>query len=272
MIPLASITHWRNIAPWSDDMQVEQDLILSKVIIDLFSDPLLSQELVFRGGTALNKLFFKPAARYSEDIDLVRTTKGPIKPLIDKIRETLDPWLGEPKSKKTTNSFKLNYYFNPETAPTTKLKIKLEINIRECFSCYKTISKEHEVQSVWFNGKAMIHTYQFSELIATKLRALYQRKMGRDAFDLWLALSHKEFDLTSVIDAFNFYMKQENHRIRKADFMNNLDLKIKDRSFTNDMAPLLKVDSNTPPPGIDEWNIEKAVEKIKTALIDQLPD
>ena len=58
MIPMAYITQWRNIAPWADDMQVEQDLILSRVIIEIFSDPVLSQELVFRGGTALHKLFF----------------------------------------------------------------------------------------------------------------------------------------------------------------------------------------------------------------------
>ncbi len=72
MIPIAQITQWRQIAPWSDDMQVEQDLILSRIILDIFSDPLLKNELAFRGGTALHKLFFQPAQRYSEDIDLVR--------------------------------------------------------------------------------------------------------------------------------------------------------------------------------------------------------
>jgi len=67
MIPIAQITQWRTTAPWPDDMQVEQDLILSKIIIEIFSDPFLNKELAFRGGTALHKLFFSPAARYSED-------------------------------------------------------------------------------------------------------------------------------------------------------------------------------------------------------------
>ena len=70
MIPMAQITQWRQISPWSDDMQVEQDLILSRIIVDIFSDHLLRKELAFRGGTALHKLFLNPAARYSEDIDL----------------------------------------------------------------------------------------------------------------------------------------------------------------------------------------------------------
>jgi predicted nucleotidyltransferase component of viral defense system len=83
MIPVAQITQWRTTAPWADDMQVEQDLILSRIIVEIFSDPFLKKELAFRGGTALHKLFFSPAARYSEDIDLVRTSKGPISEIAD---------------------------------------------------------------------------------------------------------------------------------------------------------------------------------------------
>lgn len=53
MIPIAQIIEWQNVAPWADNMQVEQDLILSRIIIEIFSDPLLNKELAFRGGTAL---------------------------------------------------------------------------------------------------------------------------------------------------------------------------------------------------------------------------
>jgi hypothetical protein len=65
-------TEWRTFAPWSTDAQVEQDLILSRALVEIFSNPLLSKSLAFRGGTALHKLFIKPAARYSGDIDLVQ--------------------------------------------------------------------------------------------------------------------------------------------------------------------------------------------------------
>lgn len=53
MIPTANILDWRSKAPWINDGQVEQDLILSRVIVEIFSDPLLSSMLAFRGGTAL---------------------------------------------------------------------------------------------------------------------------------------------------------------------------------------------------------------------------
>ncbi len=97
MIPIAQITQWRSIAPWPDDLQVEQDLILSRMLVEIFTDSFLHKELAFRGGTALHKLFFSPPARYSEDIDLVRTSKGAIKDIIDALRIRLEPWLGKPK-------------------------------------------------------------------------------------------------------------------------------------------------------------------------------
>ncbi len=192
MIPIAYITQWRQSAPWASDLHVEQDLILSRVIVDIFSDPLLSKELAFRGGTALNKLFLKPAARYSEDIDLVRTSTGTITHIVDALRAQLDPWLGEPKRESKDSSFKLKYTFNPEHSPQIKQKIKIEINTRECFAVYDRLLEPFSVVSDWFSGTANVNTYQFEELIATKLRALYQRKKGRDLFDLWVAFQHHE--------------------------------------------------------------------------------
>ena len=41
MIPEAAITHWRNVAPWPQDAQVEQDLILSRALVEIFREPSL---------------------------------------------------------------------------------------------------------------------------------------------------------------------------------------------------------------------------------------
>jgi Nucleotidyl transferase AbiEii toxin, Type IV TA system len=78
MIPMMNIIAWSNVVPWAELRQVEQDLIISRAIVDLFSDPFLREQLRFRGGTALNKLHFPAPIRYSEDIGRVRTTAGPI--------------------------------------------------------------------------------------------------------------------------------------------------------------------------------------------------
>lgn len=77
MIPRDYVTAWRAVAPWVDDAQVEQDLVISRALVEMFSHPLLARSLAFRGGTALYKLYLTPAARYSEDIDLIQVEAGP---------------------------------------------------------------------------------------------------------------------------------------------------------------------------------------------------
>jgi hypothetical protein len=73
---------------------VEQDLVICRALVDIFNHLAVKDNLAFRGGTALFKLHM-PAARYSEDIDLVQVQAGAIGPLMVGIREALTPWLGE---------------------------------------------------------------------------------------------------------------------------------------------------------------------------------
>ena len=72
MIPNIFIQNWSNHVKWQTSAQIEQDLIISRALVDLYNDPHIKDALVFRGGTALNKLFINPPSRYSEDIDFVQ--------------------------------------------------------------------------------------------------------------------------------------------------------------------------------------------------------
>jgi predicted nucleotidyltransferase component of viral defense system len=92
MIPRDYITAWSEHAPWRLDAQVEQDLVISRAIVELFSVPELAGSLVFRGGTALYKIHLTPPARYSEDIDLVQVRAESIGETLDRARTVLDPW------------------------------------------------------------------------------------------------------------------------------------------------------------------------------------
>ena len=79
MIPAAAVTQWSTGAPWPTRTQIEQDLLLSRLICEIANHPYLGEELVFRGGTCFHKLHVHPARRYSEDLDYVRSTAGGIK-------------------------------------------------------------------------------------------------------------------------------------------------------------------------------------------------
>ena len=183
MIPEKLILRWRQNAGWQLLNQVEQDLIISRALVDLYNDPHVSEALVFRGGTALSKLFLKPPSRYSEDIDFVQKNDAPIGQTIDAIRAVLKPWLGDPKWKITQRSAKLIYKY--EAINKMPAKLKIEINTTEHFQVLPLRTEEFKVDSDWWSGNAKIATYEIDELMATKLRALYQRRRGRDLFDLW---------------------------------------------------------------------------------------
>ena len=188
MIPRANITAWRQHAPWPGNEQVEQDLVLSRALISIFSNPILARYLVFRGGTALHKLLFERPWRYSEDIDLVQKEQGPIGSLVDALHASLDPWLGSPKWKTGAGRFTLTYRFETTFEPVSLMRLKIEINTREHGSFLPISSMAYEVDNPWFKGFAELQVNAGDELLGTKMRALYQRRKGRDLFDLWVAL------------------------------------------------------------------------------------
>ena len=263
MIPKAAITAWRKTAPWGEDWQVEQDLILSRVLVDMFSRPIVAEQAVFRGGTALHKLFFDPPGRYSEDIDLVQRDTGPIGPLIDEIRDALDPWLGQPKWKAGKGRFTLCYRFGTTMAPVVQARVKLEINTREHFAVHGLATRLFEVENSWFSGSAEIATYTMPELLGTKLRALYQRKKGRDLFDLDLALEHPEFDADLLLEAFDVYMTFGGTPATRAQYEANMAAKITDAPFLTDVLPLLRTGVEHEP--AEAWS------RVHSTLVNRLP-
>lgn len=164
--------------PCAEQRQIEQDLIISRVIADLFNDEFLSRELRFRGGTALNELHFPEPLRYSEDLDLVRTTKGEIKPVLSRVREVLVPWLGEAEFVRSNVAPKLVFRADAEDGGPA-LVLKVEIAIWETQAYDRPITIDHAVENPWFTGTAAIPTYTNEAMLATKLRALLQRSKGR---------------------------------------------------------------------------------------------
>lgn len=74
------------------------------------------------------------------------------------------------------------------------------------------------------------------ELVATKIRALYQRSKGRDLFDFWLALDLLKLDPEKIIKAFDPYRPEATSSIQMID---NLETKLSDRAFLEDINNLI---------------------------------
>jgi predicted nucleotidyltransferase component of viral defense system len=244
MIPALNIVAWSRTAPWAEPRQVEQDLIIARSLVELFNDPFLRAELRFRGGTALNKLHLPKPLRYSEDIDLVRTTAGPIGPVLDRVRAILAPWLGNPRFDQSEVAPKFRFSVEPEDKSAGALiRLKVEINTRERQAYDPPAVFPFRVENPWFNGNAEIPTFSTEELLATKLRALLQRNKGRDLIDLSHALEiFPKLDTPRIVDLFARYVALSNQTISRAQGEQRMFEKLERPNFLADVRPLLTAD------------------------------
>ncbi len=237
MIPQAYLQEWSAKAPWPDLRQVEQDLIISRALCDLFNAPALAGRIAFRGGTAINKLLFRRPLRYSEDIDLVQTRQEPIGSTVDAIREAL-AWLGKCNREQAGHSMHLVFRFAPEVAQDTTLRLKVEINTREHSSLLGVKKYPFEVINGWHQSKAEIASFEPEELFGTKLRALLQRRKSRDLFDLNEGLKQLDLDPKKLVACFDHTLAREGNSISRAEAERRMLEKLT-RSLTDDIGPLL---------------------------------
>lgn len=265
MIEKKYIQQWKAHAPWPLESQVEQDLIISRALCELFSEKKIQEALAFRGGTALQKIFLKTPSRYSEDIDLVQIPKEPIGEVIDLVRQKLDPWLGKPQVDRKVGRLTMRYKYLTTEEPSIPMKLKIEINNAEHFSVFGHKQKDFSMQSEWFSSKCQITTFSIEEILGTKLRALYQRKKGRDLFDFACAFAEfPNLDDKKIVECFLKYMAYGKHKVSRAEFEIALDEKRKDSEFTTDIEPLL-------PDSIQGFNAAIAFKDVETRLITLLP-
>ena len=269
MIPAQHIVAWGNVAPWTEARQIEQDLIISRALVDIFSDPILRDALRFRGGTALNKLHFPVPLRYSEDIDLVRTSHGPIGPVLDQLRVVLEPWLGRARFEQSPVAPKFRFRVEAEDGSGVPIRLKIEINTREAEAFDAPMALPLQVANPWFTQTAAISTFSREEMLATKLRALLQRDRGRDLYDLAHALEvFEELDTDRVVEMFGRYLALSGPAISRAQAQERMFAKLANRHFMFDVRPLLPAARAE---ALTEESTAEAFRRVFTTIVDQLP-
>lgn len=237
MIPAAFITEWQAQVPWPERYQVEQDLILSRLMVEIASEALLAGELVMRGGTCLHKLHLPAPQRYSEDLDYVRRTTGPIGPYLDELRGIAER-VGLDVASVDRSGQMVHMILDAEaTDGPRRIRIKIETNIAETEPFRLTTGIEHSVSSRWWAGAATVPTFALEEMMATKLRALYQRRKGRDLFDIWLVLTTQKTKPAEIVASLGHYMREAVFTYPQLR-LNLLD-KLADAEFRADLQSLL---------------------------------
>lgn len=239
MIQSSYITEWTETVPWESRLYLEQDLIISRALVEIFNDPFLCEHLAFRGGTALGKLFLKPQPRYSEDIDLVQVFAEPIKETLQHLRNALS-FLGEPIVKQKKHNNTLVYHIPSSAEDLSELRLKVEINCKEHFCVFPRIKKLFSVKNGWFSGNCEILTYELEELLGTKMRALYQRRKGRDLFDIYIALTQHNLNTDKIIQSYRKYLSfVASHMPTYKEWILNMTEKMTQEEFLHDTDSIL---------------------------------
>ncbi len=267
------------VVPWPNLHQVEQDLLLCRAMAGLFDDKFLQSQIAMRGGTLLHKVHLAPASRYSEDIDLVVFGDRPEGHIEAAIRRVLRDQLGKPVDSiwdnlklsirniaQPSRVLRLTYEVPSVSGSGPNLVIVVEANVTERKPHRKIVQIPFEFPFRGAPVKAMLNGYDLHEMLGTKMRAMFQRKRGRDLFDLYWAMSadNPKVDPALVTESFLHYLKQENSTASRAEFIGILDSHLTDRGFCTDMNQLLRVGLTYDP--------QKAGAFVKERLLQLLPE
>ena len=116
-----------NVVPWADQRQTEQDLIIVRALVEIFSDEMLRDASRLRGRTLLNMVQFPVALGSSEDVDLACTSTGRIGSILDRLRVVLEPWLGTAQFDQSSVAPKLRFRAEVEDGSGEPTRLTIEI-------------------------------------------------------------------------------------------------------------------------------------------------
>ncbi len=203
---------------------LQQDYLLSWILIAIFQHPLLSSSLIFKGGTALKKCYFGDY-RFSEDLDfsakanlmdsqeLFKTiseiTNEAERQMRDyaPIKLSLDLYKENEPHPQGQEAFQIRAQYPWQREPLTVVMIEIS---REELLLLPPISRKliHEYDEPIVQN---ITVYSLEEIILEKLRAILQhtkklherdwnRSRARDFYDLWSIFNtfHKELNLQNL--------------------------------------------------------------------------
>jgi predicted nucleotidyltransferase component of viral defense system len=180
---------------------LEKDYVLTEVLKALSQLPGLHKSLVFKGGTALRKVYF-PHWRYSEDLDFTVTLDIPK----EELRQNLNSWYQQVEQttqiRLTTRMLhKANGYARVRTQFLGPLAHPAMIYMDLSFDEPLCLKPEfRKVLTAPFpNEERTVQVYPLEELMAEKMRSLVERGKSRDYYDVWRLLKEQYLKRNSSI-------------------------------------------------------------------------
>ena len=183
---------------------VEKDYALGWILVGL-SVSSLKKLLIFKGGTALSKIYFPFEWRISEDLDFTLQNKSTTKEISELLVEELPKIVSE-KSENLALRYRRDPYVTENflrvrvqySGPITTNTVKIEVTRENFIGKFNLIqaSKHYDYP------KFSISTYTLETILAEKLRAIIERGYIRDYYDSWKLLKDNKVENNQVKELF----------------------------------------------------------------------
>jgi len=183
---------------------VEKDYFLTLLLDSIANTPFLNKHLVFKGGTALRKVYLRKY-RYSEDLDFTLTKELPENEVKKSIDQSIEYLKNEYNADFRVKSFNSKKWFTDIKIQFIGLKgekntITMDLMPDELIA---EEIKEEIIQNPYYKKTFRIKTYSLEEITAEKLRSLIQRTRVRDYYDVWYLLTHMQLDRMKMVSIFH---------------------------------------------------------------------
>ena len=202
------------------DTQIEKDYVISWVIYGIANIRFLKENLIFKGGTVLKKVYF-PDYRFSEDLDFTFRGKNFSLDTLLAAYNELTEWVYEEsrislstqeETQHETGTFSFYLaYTGPLGGAGANKDIKVDISQDELI--YYEVEEKQIINtySDLTGQKYGVLCYSPGELIAEKMRSLMQRTTPRDIYDLWYLFEVEGQDIADHIFAFHDKAKHKGY-------------------------------------------------------------
>lgn len=203
------------------DTQIEKDYVLSWLLWGIVQSTLLYQNLIFKGGTVLKKVYFTDY-RFSEDLDftLINTALTD-EQIIDAFRQTL-----ELTAEESGIQFKISeldkhqsgsiafyaYFVGPLGGKMDSKSVKIDITRGEKLLFQPNVCSTFKTYNDLPEQPFSLQCYPLEEIMVEKLVALIGRTQPRDLYDIWYLLEENAVELDFLKSEFAEKARHKGHQ------------------------------------------------------------
>lgn len=179
----------------------EKDYVIEWLLKGIYESD-IKNKLIFKGGTAIKKVYFPEVWRFSHDLDFtardlnIKNTNNYLEKIFKNIEAKSSVKLEFKSFHLTPESIIANVQFLGPL--NSKNRIRMDISFNEKIFTEPVLKRRSSPYPDIKNYTVV--AYSLDEILAEKIRCIMQRGKSRDYYEVWMLLKTRNFDLRKIKD------------------------------------------------------------------------